>query len=74
MSDFGDDDPEDGYEADDPPFERLVNIFRRLAYVRDRLELRRAAGHDSAQPEDQRRLLTIIKDLSTALDDLPVEP
>ena len=74
MSDFGDDDPEDGYEADDPPFERLVNIAHRLAYVRDRLALRREAGHDSAQPEDQRRLLTIIKDLSTALDDLPVEP
>jgi hypothetical protein len=71
---IGDDDPEDGYDAGDPPIVRLRNIAHRLAYVRDRLELRARDGHPTGQPEDQRRILTVIADLSTALADLPIEP
>jgi hypothetical protein len=41
MSDYGDTDlgdPEDAYDASDPPKERLLNFARRLNYVIDRLD------------------------------------
>ena len=37
MSDL--DDPEDAYDATDPPRVRLVNIVRRVVYVAGRLEV-----------------------------------
>jgi hypothetical protein len=32
-------DPEDAYDATDPPGERLLNFIRRLAYIADRLDI-----------------------------------
>lgn len=40
MPPFGDDDPEDGYDASDPPHLRLANFLLRLDWIRDHLDLR----------------------------------
>lgn len=53
MSEFLDDDPEDGFDASDPVEERLRNIIRRVAVVLDALP----------NTELERRLRSVIADL-----------
>jgi hypothetical protein len=63
MSDFGDSEPEDGYDADDSPSERLGNVIRRIVL------LRRSLGAIATQRE-QLRLAQIEEDLRTILNDV----
>jgi hypothetical protein len=38
MAEFGDDEPEDAWDATDPPKEQIRNLLRRVALLREGLE------------------------------------
>ena len=69
MSTFGDDTPDDAWNADDPPLDRLGVLVRRLQYEHGRLALLLAGGL-TLGGEDRERLLTCVADLGRILEDL----
>jgi hypothetical protein len=60
MTDFGDSEPEDAWDADDPIPEQLDNILRRLILLRD------SVGAVATQRE-QLRFADTIADLRTVI-------
>jgi len=60
MTDFGDSEPEDSWDADDPVLEQLDNIMRRIALLRD------SVGPIATQRE-QMRFKDIDEDLRTVI-------
>ena len=60
MSDFGDSEPEDSWDADDPVLEQLDNIMRRIALLR-------ASVGAMATQREQMRFRDIDEDLRTVI-------
>jgi len=60
MTDFGDSEPEDSWDADDPVLEQLDNILRRIVLLRD------SVGAIATQREQQ-RFRDIDEDLRTVI-------
>jgi len=60
MSDFGDSEPEDSWDADDPVLEQLDNILRRVALLRESVGA-------MATAREQQRFRDIDEDLRTVI-------
>jgi hypothetical protein len=63
MTEFGDSEPEDGWDADDPPRELLGNIARRVLLLRGSLDA-------VATPRERLRFDQISEDLEHVMDRL----
>ena len=61
MSGFGDYEPEDAYDASDPPHVRLANIVTRLRLL---------IGINVLQMRDHQRLAEAIEDLERVVEDV----
>jgi hypothetical protein len=61
MTDFGDSEPEDSWDADDPIPEQLDNILRRLVLLRDSVGA-------IATAREQMRFADAISDLHTVIE------
>ena len=60
MTDFGDSEPEDSWDADDPVLEQLDNILRRVALLRESVGA-------MATAREQQRFRDIDEDLRTVI-------
>ena len=68
-SPFGDDDPEDAWDAGDTPDQKLVVIARRLIFAGVALYLLRQAGHP-ASVDVRRRVISAVADLGETFNEL----